>query len=123
MTHEWWDKLKADHPHLYSPPQIGGHGWYELLDKLMSDLETVLSWTPVESWPNVVQIKEKFGGLRFYFDEKVEIGRVNELVTLAEQRSMEICDTCGQPGELRKDRSWMRTLCDKCAAPEDQADG
>jgi hypothetical protein len=42
-----------------------GNGWYNIIDKLCSDIKNVIGNKDI----NVVatQVKEKFGGLRFYF--------------------------------------------------------
>ena len=37
-----------------------------------------------------------------------------ELVRAAEEKSRAICEDCGEPGVLRTDRFWLRTLCDEC---------
>lgn len=58
----------------------------------------------------VDQIKEKFGGLRFYYSGGD--GYVDGLVTMAEQWAEQTCEICGERGELRK-LGWMRTLCDE----------
>ena len=55
------------------------------------------------------QVKEKFGGLRFYHVNGDEF--VSGAVALAEKMSYTICEECGQPGKLRN-TTWMRTLCD-----------
>ena len=56
----------------------------------------------------IFQIKEKFGGLRFY--STVGMGDI-------EDQSYFICEECGKPGTLR-DTGWWKTLCDECAKPE-----
>ena len=62
----------------------------------------------------IVQVKEKFGGLRFYCHGGTE--EVHGAIHFAEQLSYRICEECGCPGELRTaNRSWIRTLCDKHA--------
>ena len=55
------------------------------------------------------QIKEKFGGLRFYCEDDWGIEKLG-----IEKSSHTICEECGAPGETR-DLGWYRTLCDKCA--------
>jgi hypothetical protein len=62
------------------------------------------------------QVKEKFGGLRFYATPKsAEAGigqKFDLLIDLAEEVCWHICDVCGKAGELRKqDRYRLRTLC------------
>lgn len=98
-------------------------GWYDLVDQLSKDL--------VEATRNssyriaVAQIKEKFGGLRFYIDyiEKDEStmvdenlkssAKVNQLISEAEEKSFKICQTCGEPGQLMG-QGWAYTACEKC---------
>jgi hypothetical protein len=57
----------------------------------------------------VAQIKEKFGGLRFYYDGGDEY--ISGLVSMAESWATCSCETCGTPGE-RREGGWIRTLCD-----------
>ena len=58
----------------------------------------------------VKQIKEKFGRLRVYTtlndDYIFGIGDITELL------SEFVCESCGEKGELRTNRRWVRTLCD-----------
>lgn len=58
----------------------------------------------------VHQIKEKFGGLRFYYDGGDEY--VRGLVSMAESWAAYTCETCGERGKHRGG-GWIRTLCDK----------
>lgn len=57
----------------------------------------------------VAQIKEKFGGLRFYYDGGDEY--ISGLVTMAESWADKTCEVCGDAGQLRNG-GWVRTLCD-----------
>ena len=65
--------------------------------------------------PKASQVKEKFGGLRFYYDPtEIEItDQIFDLVTRAETESYKICEECGKPGKLRN-KGWYVTLCNKC---------
>jgi len=76
----------------------------EYLNKTKQDLETAIS-----ELPSIVQIKEKFGTLRFYYEGGND--RVSTLVEFAETMSGCTCEECGSPGELRQG-GWVRTLCD-----------
>ena len=82
-----------------------GKGWHTLVKELIKEL-FYLGWDG-----DLHQIKEKFGGLRFY------IGKTNDALDKAIQRaeieSLSICERCGKPGRLR-DEGWLLTLCDKC---------
>lgn len=58
------------------------------------------------------QVKEKFGGLRYYTN--VVDAEVGKLIAEAEKKSFKTCEQCGEPGELRKG-GWLITLCDECS--------
>lgn len=55
------------------------------------------------------QVKEKFGGLRYYVGKMTEQG--HKYIAEAEELSLQTCEECGRPGALRRDMSWIRTLC------------
>lgn len=66
-------------------------------------------WQP--AYPKAMQVKEKFGGLRFYMNYYVE--EIEELINEAEEKSYKTCERCGAPGKSREG-GWIITLCDKC---------
>jgi hypothetical protein len=84
-------------------------GWFDLVWRLCEQIEAVGDPAPFK----VEQVKEKFGGLRFY--SNTGNAAIHALIEAAENASGHICEVCGQPGTLRKDRSWIRTLCDSHA--------
>ena len=65
--------------------------------------------TPKVDWIYVQQIKEKFGGLRFYYQGGDD--HISGMVTMAESWAGRTCETCGNKGE-RRGGGWVRTLCD-----------
>lgn len=81
-----------------------GEGWYPLLKKLISDL--------IKSGWNreILDIKEKFGGLRFYIYSGTE--KIFKLIEKAEEKSYKICEITGNPGKIRTDLIWIKTLSD-----------
>jgi hypothetical protein len=62
----------------------------------------------IENLPVIVQIKEKFAGLRFYTDYCND--RADILIQFAESMSRRTCEECGNPGEL-DNAGWMKTYC------------
>ena len=101
-------------------------GWFRILDNLCASLEPkIRGWVDQnpdkESHPRISQIKEKFGGFRFYMTE-ISLKNVGEelskeiysLIAQAEEESYTVCEFCGVSGELRKDLPWKKTLCEKC---------
>lgn len=62
-----------------------------------------------ESIPVAVQVKEKFGGLRFYIDKGNDT--VYALLSMAEHLSVKTCEKCGKMGSKTWYLGWHRTLC------------
>jgi hypothetical protein len=77
----------------------------------------------LEALPEIVQVKEKFGTLRFYYYGGDD--RVSALVDFAEAMSGVTCEECGAPG-TQTGGGWIKTLCAehrrKSAPDEDQED-
>lgn len=80
-------------------------GWLELIKELIEDLIS-LGWDK-----KTCQVKEKFGGLRFYINSGSD--EIFNRIIEAERKSYEICEVTGKPGKLRTDIGWYRTLCDE----------
>lgn len=80
-------------------------GWNLLIKELIQDLIN-LGWNK-----EVIQVKEKFGGLRFYIVEGSTA--IDNRIRQSERESTTICEITGNPGKLRTDIGWYRTLCDE----------
>lgn len=83
-------------------------GWLDLIDELCRTLKTYMDARPELPPIQARQVKEKFGGLRFYYSGGDAACR--EMVTCAEQRSMSICEVCGQTGTVGGER-WISVRC------------
>ncbi|MDQ1264678.1 MAG: hypothetical protein QG559_1679, partial [Campylobacterota bacterium] len=90
-----------------------GKGWYPLISKLSGDIQRILDSDP-ELNIQVVQVKEKFGSLRFYahgaFGKEID-----ELIEKAEEESENICENCGKPSVPQKSKGWVKIRCAECA--------
>lgn len=63
--------------------------------------------------PVAVQVKEKYGGLRFYVQAATD--KHHQYINFAESMSYRTCEECGAPGKTYTD-GWHMTLCDIHAA-------
>jgi hypothetical protein len=81
--------------------QMVGKGWSKILDKLY-DLK------PRNVY--VMQVKEKYGGLRFYIGSADK--EFFDAIDAAEKESFNTCEVCGELGKPR-DLGWILTLCEK----------
>jgi len=90
-----------------------GAGWWPIIEALCANIQSHIDWRNRESEtvPQVVveQIKEKFGGLRFYYQGGDE--QVHGMVRMAEAWAANCCEECCAPG-IRRSGGWIRTLCD-----------
>jgi hypothetical protein len=104
-----------------------GPGWYPLLESLLATIQSHIDHNnqrrehlleknefnqdiPDEIHQVIVtQVKEKFGGLRFYYEGGDDF--IHGAVWLAESLSTSLCEECGAPGS-RRGNGWVTTLCD-----------
>lgn len=83
-------------------------GWKPIVRALIRQISGHVKWRKLEHFA-VQQVKEKFGGLRFYISGgDYEIAG---MISMAEAMSVNTCEVCGCPGE-RRGGGWIRTLCD-----------
>jgi hypothetical protein len=87
-----------------------GHGWFDLLNQACRLIQSHCDWQK-EKCPQVIaeQVKEKFGGLRFYVSGGDDYTR--GIVAMAEQMSGLTCEKCGAPGTTGG-TGWISTLCE-----------
>lgn len=96
-----------------------GDGWFTLIDRLCtaceSEIDALISQGLTEvHWPRVAQIKEKFGGMRFYVNGSVTDELRALILAVEEEESRRTCEYCGAPGKLREGE-WRHTYCDQHA--------
>lgn len=118
-------------------------GWYQLIHDLCQEITDRYEKDGVPVDLVIDQIKEKFAGLRFYYsyedspcavhafdfiggasvrlypenkDDKNKALRrdIADIVSKYEELSFTVCEECGKSGTVRKDLSWILTLCDDC---------
>ena len=86
-------------------------GWFSLIYDLSKEITEHAEKNGLD--PKASQVKEKFGGLRFYVESEDEA--ISKLIDEAEAKSFTLCEECGEPGITRRNKSnWLVTLCQKC---------
>lgn len=88
-------------------------GWFDLIWNLSEAIQRELNKGDLRLREDfrVVQVKEKFGGLRFYYEGGNKV--ISKFIQEAEGESYKLCESCGKPGEIQK-TAWIVTLCDDC---------
>jgi len=133
MNKDLFEFLKEKFPFLSNLRYIScGDGWFYIIRDLS---QAILELNPPDHF-EIVQIKEKFGGLRYYwkmdqrlgddnhpymmieedlnsFNKRTEfLQNLNIKVMNAESNSYITCEECGKPASSTSDGFWVKTLCD-----------
>jgi lysozyme family protein len=89
-----------------------GDGWLHIVDRLDRQIAEIA--------PDyeITQVKEKFGGLRFYIGtihDEDEFRDVHCLISEAEAESLRTCEVCGVTEDVTTSSGergyWVKTLC------------
>ena len=122
-----FDELRRKH-HALIPKKFGfdcGPGWIKILDDLFSKLDSTLA-ADIEL--QLLQVKEKLGGLRFYCRIEPQppediYRQIRRQIDIAQAWSFHICESCGRGGQLMKRDGFYFTACERCCRQEDDAHG
>lgn len=87
-----------------------GAGWEPLIRRLSEKLEAAIQAMPEEEREQyrAAQVKQKFGGLRFYMTTATD--EMNEWISDAEDESTRTCEVCGELGKITG-KGWLKALC------------
>lgn len=114
---EFAKKMEERFPKMFEGKYGGfavGEGWWPIIEKLCGRIQHHIDWknkkSEVVPQVTVNQIKEKFGGLRFYYSGGDD--EISGMVSMAEAWADSSCEECGAPGESRNS-GWIKTLCDR----------
>lgn len=115
----WVDSMRRRFPAMLESTRDFGiyPGWWPLVEELCEHLqyEAAARKEPV---PTVLQIKEKYGQLRFYIHGAAAGGVHDAVIDFAERLSARVCEKCGAPGRLVVDASgYWHTACGVHARP------
>jgi hypothetical protein len=91
----------------YWPSIDVDEGWYQLV------LDCDRELTQIDPGYQIVQIKQKFGGLRYYFESSLSSAgkAMDDVVTKYEAVAAVTCEATGNPGVLmRSEGGWVKTL-------------
>ena len=115
--HRKYDDAVSRHANLVSrlgKPRFGEKG-VAVTQEDIDDAKAKMD-TEAELVPTVVQVKEKFGTLRFYIQAGSD--EHYNYISFAESMSGRTCEECGKPGK-RLGRGWIYTACKEHAADGD----
>jgi len=120
MKVELENKLFDKHPKILCKANLPfgfecDDGWYEIIEELCRRITECLELRPDTPQVEAIQVKQKFGGLRFYATGGNEI--TDHLIRDAETISYKTCEGCGTMQNVSKriiKGHWIIQLCDNC---------
>lgn len=95
-------------------------GWFSHIEKASRKLEEINRQIPLEAQRVVAaQIKQKFGGLRYYYHlpdgfPKELVSQVRDVMNEAHTACDTTCEWCSKPGKLDQSKGWLLCLCEEC---------
>lgn len=108
-----FENLKAKYPNNFESCYdfSTGEGWDNIVEKLT---DMVIA---IEPKIKIVQVKEKFGGLRYYIEHDEESTeeqwkKVRYLIECAEEASERTCEVCGKEGKI-VGKNWLSCRCEE----------
>ena len=90
-----------------------GKGWYKLIEPIINYIEEYNQDKKEEDKIKIIQIKEKYGGLRIYtsFDTQ----ELHKMISEAEEKSYRVCEICGSEKYVGcRTNAWIQTICIDC---------
>jgi hypothetical protein len=115
---EWTWRMQALARRPWVGPEAWGApaGWLPLLERGVAQTER---WSEAaernRDW-RTMQVKEKFGTLRWYVRGSRRFLMIAYFAGLASERT---CQACGHEGRLRTEGMWWMTLCEEHAAMDE----
>lgn len=88
-----------------------GPGWAHLVNRVFDVYDEIDN-----DQTKIVQVKEKYAGLRIYTSYSTE--KLEAAIRAAERESYKTCEVCGKPGKTRG-HGWIYAACDEHTNPQD----
>lgn len=91
-----------------------GNGWRKLISPIINKISEENTKRNDEDKIIICQIKEKFGGLRFYVVNSTD--EIKEMINKAEEESFKLCEICGSTKDvgMLNNNGWIKTICKNC---------
>jgi hypothetical protein len=118
-----WPNIMPSTHGMFSCPE----GWTDRVWVLLEDIDAAYDHelNSGDTGFKVSQVKEKFGGLRFYYygaGKENPAGIVEKLVEKATADCWDLCLSCGTDENVStKGPGWVSTQCDPCRANRELA--
>lgn len=110
----FYAELEKNYPLVYSTfPDCGFYplvGWHDIIRELSEKIQKYLEERGSNGF-EVKQVKEKFGGLRFYTNS-VDTN-IHAFILQAEEKAYKVCTECGKAAHTYKGSTSLYKLCEE----------
>lgn len=111
---KWTDKIDEDYDFSYTELDEFEEGWRTLGLNLCEEIkQELIKYEGAIDKFRILQIKEKFGFLHFYYNYEPKDSRIREIVSKYEEMSKRICGYCGAPA-TKITTGWFYPVCENC---------
>ena len=86
-------------------------GWLPILEKGFGKISEIVKKEGLDDF-RIVQVKEKFGGLRVYTNYGTD--EIYDIINEMEEEACRTCELCGSPEGKLREEMWLAVRCDKC---------
>jgi hypothetical protein len=124
MNYKLESELKLKFPQLLDDLEYleVGDGWSNIVENMcfliQNDYNIKSRENPLVKQPKLIQIKQKFGGLRAYLENSQQSEYVNAVIDMAERMSYCTCEFCANAVNTANDythlNGWRIILCKEC---------
>lgn len=110
-------ELLEKYPQIFNPKpycigyEIEEH-WIPIIDKMCQEMMDYYEKNPDVPIQRCVQMKEKFGTLRFYLEAYTK--ELDIIINKAEKSTSKICLKCGSKDDVKPTKGWIKYLCKEC---------
>lgn len=111
----WTDKTPETYDYSYTELDAMPDGWRIAFgDQMVEEINNELKKFNFIDKYRIIQIKEKWGGLRWYDDGYPGDSKIGDIVSHYEKLSFKTCLICGKPAEWMS-KGWISPYCTDCA--------
>ena len=110
----WTDEVPEDYDYTYTELDAMPRGWrIRFGEEMVEEISQELKKYDFEDRYRIIQIKEKYGGLRWY-DGGVPINSaIHDIIRKYDELSYRTCIRCGKPAKYITN-GWISPFCEDC---------
>jgi len=113
--HGFDDEPDEDYDYSYTELDLMPNGWREAFGEMLCEelREELVKFDFLEEY-RILEIKEKYGGLRWYDYGTPRGSKIHDIIGKYEVLSQNICINCGKPDVPMCGDYWISPFCEEC---------